>query len=94
MIADARPWTVSRFYRREYNPIYQEYPCTAYARSSSRRRSYSATSATTTAGLPCLVRRLPSRATREVAAYGILNDFKKQSIARCIIPTVAVTEEL
>jgi len=24
----ARPWTVSRFYRREHNPIYQEYNCT------------------------------------------------------------------
>ncbi len=23
-----RPWTVSRFYRREHNPIYEEYPCT------------------------------------------------------------------
>jgi hypothetical protein len=23
-----RPWTVSRFYRRELNPIYEEYPCT------------------------------------------------------------------
>jgi hypothetical protein len=23
-----RPWTVSRFYRREHNPNYQEYPCT------------------------------------------------------------------
>jgi hypothetical protein len=23
-----RPWTVSRFYRREHNPIYQEYNCT------------------------------------------------------------------
>lgn len=23
-----RPWTVSRFYRREHNPVYEEYPCT------------------------------------------------------------------
>jgi hypothetical protein len=23
-----RPWTVSRFYRREHNPVYQEYNCT------------------------------------------------------------------
>ena len=23
-----QPWTVSRFYRREHNPIYEEYPCT------------------------------------------------------------------
>jgi hypothetical protein len=23
-----RPWTVSRFYRRELHPIYEEYPCT------------------------------------------------------------------
>ena len=23
-----RPWTVSRFYRREHEPNYQEYPCT------------------------------------------------------------------
>jgi hypothetical protein len=23
-----RPWVVSRFYRREHNPIYEEYPCT------------------------------------------------------------------
>lgn len=23
-----RPWTVSRFYRREHNPTYEEYPCT------------------------------------------------------------------
>jgi hypothetical protein len=23
-----RPWTVSRFYRREHEPIYEEYPCT------------------------------------------------------------------
>ena len=26
--AFTRPWTVSRFYRREHNPNYQEYPCT------------------------------------------------------------------
>jgi hypothetical protein len=24
----ARPWTVSRFYRRGLNPVYEEYPCT------------------------------------------------------------------
>ena len=23
-----RPWTVSRFYRRGLNPVYEEYPCT------------------------------------------------------------------
>jgi hypothetical protein len=23
-----RPWTVSRFYRRDLNPVYEEYPCT------------------------------------------------------------------
>jgi hypothetical protein len=26
--AFTRPWTVSRFYRREHEPNYQEYPCT------------------------------------------------------------------
>ena len=26
--AFTRPWTVSRFYRREHDPNYQEYPCT------------------------------------------------------------------
>jgi hypothetical protein len=26
--AFTRPWTVSRFYRREHSPNYQEYPCT------------------------------------------------------------------
>jgi hypothetical protein len=26
--AFTRPWTVSRFYRREHNPNFQEYPCT------------------------------------------------------------------
>ena len=26
--AFTRPWTVSRFYRREHNPIYVEYNCT------------------------------------------------------------------
>jgi hypothetical protein len=23
-----QPWSVSRFYRREHNPVYEEYPCT------------------------------------------------------------------
>jgi hypothetical protein len=28
-----KPWTVSRLYRREHNPIYKEYPCTEDYRS-------------------------------------------------------------